>query len=106
MYRSLSTGLIKETDDARSNNATDNTDRVLSFSGPLIDKVTDMGKDIAKSIPFAGTAITAIEALIGIAYESYKDMVFQQKVDAINLIISEKISTEDDICTIIGKLAL
>ena len=106
MYRSLSTGLIKETDGARSNKVTSTTESVLSFTGPLIEKVANMGKEIAKSIPFAGTAITAIEALIGIAYESYKDMIFQQKVDAINLIISEKISTEDDICTIIGKLAL
>jgi hypothetical protein len=71
-----------------------------------MDKVAGMGMEIAKSIPFAGTAVTAIEALVGIVYEGYKDMVYQQKVDSINLIITEKISTEDDISTIIGKLAL
>ncbi len=65
-----------------------------------------MGKDIAKTIPFAGTAIAAIEGLISVAWESYKDMIYEQRVNSINLIITEKISTEDDISTIIGKLAL
>jgi hypothetical protein len=65
-----------------------------------------MGKEIVKTIPFAGTAITAIEGLISIAWKSYKDMIYEQRVNAINLIITEKISTEDDISIIIGKLAI
>jgi hypothetical protein len=43
----------------------------------LVDKIVDMGKDIAKTIPFAGTAIAAIEGLISVAWESYKDMIYE-----------------------------
>lgn len=65
-----------------------------------------MGKDIAKSIPFAGTAITALEGLVDVCWSSYKDMAFDARVDAINQIIKEKISTEDDISNIVGKMAI
>lgn len=65
-----------------------------------------MGKEIAKSIPFAGTAIAAIEGIVGLCWEPYKEMQFENRVDAINLIIKEKIATEDDISAIVGKLAI
>jgi hypothetical protein len=68
--------------------------------------VAAAGKDIAKSVPFAGTAITAIESLVGICWEMYKEESYSARVDAINLIIREKISTEDDISTLIGKMAI
>jgi len=58
----------------------------MDISG-LTDKVCEMGVEIAKSIPFAGTAITAIEALISIVWETYKDMLLEQRVNSINLII-------------------
>ena len=43
----------------------------------MVDKIVDMGKDIAKTIPFADTAIAAIEGLISVAWESYKDMIYE-----------------------------
>ena len=65
-----------------------------------------MASDIAKSIPFAGSAISAIEGIIGICWTYYKNMAYWARVDAINLIITQKITTEDDISSIIGKLAI
>lgn len=49
----------------------------MDFSGPLTDKICEMGMEIAKSIPFAGTAITAIEGLISIVWETYKDLLVE-----------------------------
>lgn len=72
----------------------------------IFEKVASVGKDIAKSVPFAGTAITAIESIVGICWEMYKEQAYQARVDAINSIIKEKISTEDDISTLIGKMAI
>lgn len=65
-----------------------------------------MGMDIAKTIPFAGTAITAIEEIIGLLWEPFKEMRQEARVDAINFIIQQKIATDDDISAIVGKLAL
>lgn len=62
--------------------------------------------EIAKTIPFAGTAITALESIVSICWQYYKEQSYKARVDAINLIIKEKISTEDDICAIVGKLAI
>ena len=61
---------------------------MAEYSSGIIEKVVDAGKDIAKSIPFAGTAITALESIIGIAWSMYKEESFYARVDAINLIIS------------------
>ena len=36
----------------------------------------------------------------------YKEESFNARVDAINLIIKEKIDTEDEISAVIGKLAI
>ena len=36
----------------------------------------------------------------------YKDETFNARVDAINLIIKEKIDTEDEISAVMGKLAI
>ena len=48
----------------------------MDISG-LTDKVCEMGVEIAKSIPFAGTAITAIEGLISIVWVTYKDLLVE-----------------------------
>ena len=36
----------------------------------------------------------------------YKEESFSARVDAINMIIKEKIDTEDEISTVMGKLAI
>lgn len=81
-------------------------EKAASFATKVFEQVGSVGKEIAKSIPFAGTAIAALEGIVGICWEPYKEMQFESRVDAINLIIKEKISTEDDISAIVGKLAI
>jgi len=44
--------------------------------------------------------------LIGVCWEAYKDMVLESKVQAIQLVLREKVTTEDDISTYIGKLSI
>jgi hypothetical protein len=39
-----------------------------------LEKTLEAGKEIAKSIPFAGTAIAAIEGIISICWGAYKEM--------------------------------
>ncbi len=72
----------------------------------MFEKVSAAGIEIAKSIPFAGTAIAGLELLVGTCWAMYKEMSYNARVDSINHIIKEKITTEDDISAIIGKLAI
>ena len=78
----------------------------MEIGSVIFDKVVQVAGDIAKTIPFAGTAIAALEGIIGICWKYYKELELNARVKAINLIINKKITTEDDISVIIGKLAL
>ncbi len=76
------------------------------YAGKIFESTLEAGKEIAKSIPFVGTAIAALDSIIGTAWGMYKDMAIDARIDAINLIIKEKIETEDDISAVFGKLAI
>jgi len=79
VYRSLSTGMFQVTNTAygKAGEVEDNGKQALDLAGPLVDKICEAGMEIAKTIPFAETAITAIEGLIGIVWDTYKDMVLE-----------------------------
>ena len=106
VYRSLGTGMVNASDDAKITEDQAKVERNAGYAAKIFEKVGQAGKEIAKTIPFAGTAIAAIESIVGICWDYYKEESYQARVDAINLIIKEKISTEDDISAIVGKLAI
>jgi hypothetical protein len=45
------------------------------------------GLEIAKSIPFAGTALITLEILIGTCWAMFKKLRYEQRVNSINHII-------------------
>ena len=98
--------MLNASEDAMTTSDQANAERNAGFAAKIFAKVGVTGKEIAKTIPFAGTAIAAIEGIIGVCWNYYKEESYQARVDAINLIIKEKISTEDDISAIVGKLAI
>ena len=61
---------------------------------------------IAKSISFSGTAIDALEIIIGICWEYFEEIGLNDRINGINQIINNKIKKDNDISAIVGKLAL
>jgi hypothetical protein len=98
--------MIEASEKAKVTSGQANAEQAASYATKIFEKVGSVGKEIAKTIPFAGTAIAALEGIIGTCWEYYKDQSYEARVDAINHIIKEKISTEDDISAIVGKLSI
>ena len=98
-YRNVSTGLMNKNvdlDEAASNK--------LLIEG--VKKVAEVGKEIAKGVPFVGSVIGGVDKVVDIIYGTYKEKKFDYKVKIVNLFIQKKFLMEEDISLEIGKLAI
>jgi hypothetical protein len=83
VYRNLSTGMVEASDQARTTEQQAKMEGMVNIASKIMDQVASTGVEIAKSIPFVGTAVAALDGLIGVCWEAYKDMVLQAKIEAI-----------------------
>ena len=98
-YRNISTDLLKKNvdiDEGMKN-------KVLVEG---LKKAAEVGKEIAKGIPFVGSVIGGLDKVVDIIYGKYKEKKFDYKVKIVNLFIQKKFIMEEDISLDIGKLAI
>lgn len=97
-YRNLSSNLFEK--NVNEGQETNN----LFVEG--IKKVAEVGKEIAKGVPFVGNVIGSLDSVIDLIYGTYKEKKFEFKIRVINLMIQKKFTIEEDISLEIGKLAI
>lgn len=102
-YRNLSTGLMQG-----------NIDHDISMQEKLIvsgvKKVAEYGTEFAKGLPFIGGLVGILDKAIDEVYNKFKEIKFENKVNAINKIImfnkDPNSFTEEDLSTSVAKLAI
>jgi hypothetical protein len=65
--------MVNASDDAMTTQGQADAERNAGYAAKIFEKVGVTGKEIAKTIPFAGTAIAAIEGIIGVCWNYYKE---------------------------------
>lgn len=71
VYRNLSTGMVESSEQARTTGEQAQVERMVNIASKIMDQVASTGVEIAKSIPFVGTAVAALDGLIGVCWEAY-----------------------------------
>ena len=95
-YRSLSTDLIKQ-------NLNESSSEQIFVQG--MKKVAKFGAELAKGVPFIGGVIGGLDSVIDSINDKYMEKKFEYKVNAVNKIIQNKFTLEEDISLEVGKLA-
>lgn len=61
VYRNLSTGMVNGSDEARTTEQQAKMEGMANIASKIMDQVASTGVEIAKSIPFVGTAVAALD---------------------------------------------
>lgn len=98
-YRHIGTGVI----DGNVNADTSKTKTILVAGAK---KLAGVATEFAKGIPFVGCIVSALDKVIGMIYDAYKQQQLDGKVGAINNIVQSKFLTEAEVSQNIAAIAL
>jgi hypothetical protein len=61
VYRNMSTGMVEASDQARTTEQQAKMEGMVNIASKIMEQVASTGVEIAKSIPFVGTAVAALD---------------------------------------------
>ncbi len=61
VYRNLSTGMIETSDKAKTTDEQAKMEGMANVANKIMEQVASTGVEIAKSVPFVGTAVAALD---------------------------------------------
>lgn len=102
-YKVLSTKLVKGDIEANQSNK---EKAVQTVSVALVKKGLQLGAEVAKTIPFAGSIIALVDGVIDNVCDAINQNRFERKVDAVNAISTKHFNLNSDMERKLSKTAL